>query len=112
MDTAFDEEIKTRIMLNKLIALNLQLYHAILNYAKRNRIPLSLDINLLRLAKEIEKTDTETFPKNLKLSDDFSQRKPSHDNFTESGYSLLRALVPHNPSQNQALRLFYEKSEF
>jgi hypothetical protein len=69
------------IMLNKLIQLNLSLYHAILDYAKRNGIPLPLDATLLRLADEIEKTDTETFPQ--KLSDGFSQPKPSAKDFTE-----------------------------
>ncbi len=80
----FEQEmalIKTRIMLNKLIALNLSLYHAILNYAKRKGIPLTLDSTILRLAEEIEKTDIEAFPKNLNLSDGISQKKLPDDNF-------------------------------
>lgn len=89
----FDEKMRlidTRIMLNKLIALNLQLYHGIIDYAKRNGIPLPIDVNLLSLVEEIEKTDTEIFPKNLKPSDDFSQRKPPNDNFTESIAPLFK----------------------
>lgn len=95
-DDLFQKEIelmKTKIMLNKLIALNLSLYHGILNYAKRNGIPLPIDANLLRLAEEIEKTDIETFPKNLKLSDEFSQRKPPNDNFTESIAPLFKGII-------------------
>jgi hypothetical protein len=84
----FEQEmalIKTRIMLNKLVALNLSLYHAILNYAERKGIPLTLDSNILRLAEEIEKTDIETFPQNMRLSDGISQRKEPDDNFPVPG---------------------------
>lgn len=56
------ELIQTRIMLNKLIQLNLSLYHAILNYAERKEIPISLDSTILQLVEEIEKTDIITFP--------------------------------------------------
>jgi len=60
----FNEDMKlinTRIMLNKLIQLNLSLYHAILNFAERKGIPITLDSTILRLAEEIEETDIETF---------------------------------------------------
>jgi hypothetical protein len=76
------EIIEKRIMLNKLIQLNLSLYNAILEYAKCNGVSLKFDATLLRLAKEIEETDIETFPKN-QPSDGFSQRKPSDTDFTE-----------------------------
>ena len=60
----FDEElevIKTSMMLNKLIQLNLSLYHAILNFVKRKNIALTIDFTILQLAEEIEKTDIVTF---------------------------------------------------
>jgi hypothetical protein len=56
------ELIEKRIMLNKLIQLNLSLYTAILNYAKNNGIPIAFDATILRLTQQIEKVDTETFP--------------------------------------------------
>ena len=64
VDTNFAEEmeiLKTRIMLNKLIKLNLELYNSIIQYAKENKVPLPLNLSILRLVQEIEKTDVETF---------------------------------------------------
>lgn len=81
----FQEEMKlieTRIMLNKLIQLNLSLYSRFLNYAKHNGIPLKFDATILRIVKEIEETDVEAFPK-IQSSDGFSQRKSSVKDFTE-----------------------------
>jgi hypothetical protein len=60
--------INTRIILNKLIQLNLELYTAIIGYAKRNDISLPLDATILRLVEEIEETDIETFSPSLKPS--------------------------------------------
>lgn len=61
----FQEEmdlLKTRVMLNKLIQLNLSLYHSILNFAERKSIPITLDSTILQLIEQIEETDIETFP--------------------------------------------------
>lgn len=51
------ELIRTRIKLNKLVALNLSLYNAILDYAKRKGVPLTLDSTILRLVEEIAETE-------------------------------------------------------
>ena len=84
----FQEEIellKTRTMLNKLIQLNLSLYHAILNFAERKGIPISLDSTILQLAEEIEKTDIVTFPSDDSYHEPRNRRKV---NGTEKSYSL------------------------
>jgi hypothetical protein len=83
------ELMQTRIMLNKLVALNLSLYNAILNYAKRKGIPLTLDSNILRLVEEIEKTDTVRTPKPFKLSDDWKHRDDSDGDVTEPNSRLI-----------------------
>jgi hypothetical protein len=59
------ELIKTRITLNKLLRLNISLYSAILNYAQRKGIPLTLDSEILQLVEEIEKTDEVNLAKNI-----------------------------------------------
>jgi DNA-directed RNA polymerase subunit RPC12/RpoP len=75
--------IDTRIMLNRLISLNLQLFNEIRKYAYENGIPLTFSPSILRTIKEIEETDKEAFP-----SDDFSHdpkfRRRLHRTFLES----------------------------
>lgn len=46
--------IDTKIRLNKLIALNLQLYQAIVDYTHRYNIHLPLDFKIISLLSEIE----------------------------------------------------------
>ena len=86
------EIIKKRIMLNKLIQLNLSLHNAILNYARNNDIPLSFDPTILSLAEEIKKIDIETYPTPapFKISDDsyHETRNRRRVNRTEKSYSL------------------------
>jgi hypothetical protein len=80
-DELFQEEmkiIKTRVMLNKLISINLTLFQEIRNYAHTNNIPLRFSPAILRLIDEIEKTDMEAFPPNESLQ----HRKPNKE-FTE-----------------------------
>jgi hypothetical protein len=59
--------IDTRIMLNKLIRINLELFNEIRKYAHENGIPLSFSPSILSLIDEIEKTDVECFPPNENL---------------------------------------------
>jgi hypothetical protein len=59
-DELFDERMKTidtRLRLNKLIALNLQLFNAILAYARTNNIALTFNPRILNLVKQIEAED-------------------------------------------------------
>jgi hypothetical protein len=80
-DRLFQEEMKTintRIMLNKLIYINLELFNAIRKYAYDNGIPLSFSPSILRLVNEIQKIDVECFPPNECL-----QHQKPNDKFTE-----------------------------
>ena len=96
------EIIEKRIMLNKLIQLNLSLYTAILNYAKHNGIPIAFDSTILRLTREIEKTDVETFPITNKetylnnnrrfLTDPFKKNKTDGD-LTEPWFGYFLSLI-------------------
>ena len=64
-DSLFQKEMEilgTRIMLNKLISLNLQLFNEIRKYAYENSVPLTFSPSILRLVDEIQKTDVECFP--------------------------------------------------
>jgi hypothetical protein len=88
------ELIQTRIMLNKLIELNLSLYHAILDYAERKDIPITLDSRIMQLVEQIGETDKTTFPDGLEasepnLSDDFSQDKHKRDKPTGTSQNLI-----------------------
>lgn len=59
-DRLFDERIKTidtRLKLNKLIALNLQLFNAITTYARQNDIPLPYSPQIIWLIRRIEEED-------------------------------------------------------
>ena len=59
-DKLFDERIKTidtGLRLNKLIALNLQLFNAIVVYAKQNDIPLPYSPQIMWLIRRIEEED-------------------------------------------------------
>jgi len=64
------EIIEKRIMLNKLIFLNIKLHNALITYAKSNGIPLSFDTNIIQLIEEIKKTDIEIFPQPFKIADE------------------------------------------
>lgn len=73
-DRLFQEEINARVMLNKLISINLRLFEEIRRYARDNNIPLQFSPRILRLVDEIEKTDVECFPPNESLQ----HRKPNN----------------------------------
>ena len=85
------QQLKTRIMLNKLLELNLSLYHAILNYAKRKGIPLTLDSRILQLTEEIEKTDIEII--NRRKVTPFNQKDKTDGEVTEPSFIMLLYLV-------------------
>jgi hypothetical protein len=56
----FDERMKTiatRLRLNKLIALNLQLFNTFVAYARQNNIPLTFNPRILSIIKQIERED-------------------------------------------------------
>ena len=56
----FEERMKTidaRLKLNKLIALNLQLFNAIVAYAQSNSIPLTFNPRILSIIRKIEEED-------------------------------------------------------
>jgi hypothetical protein len=80
--------IDTRIMLNKLIRINLELFNEIRKYAYDNGVPLSFSPSILRLVDEIQKTDVECFPPNENLQ----HRKPN-DKFTEPCPRLCKVFV-------------------
>jgi len=91
-DSFLDEElelVKTRIMLNKLIELNLSLYTGILNYAKRKGIPVTLDSRILQLTEEIEKTDIVTFSQPSKLSHSSRRNVTDFDNSQEGNRTMV-----------------------
>jgi len=61
-DTLFKERMKTiyvRFHLNRLIALNLQLFHEFTNYAKQNNIPLPYSPYIMRLIRKIEQEESD-----------------------------------------------------
>ncbi len=56
----FEERMRTidaRLKLNKLIALNLQLFNAIIAYAKSNSIPLTFNPRILAIVRQMEEED-------------------------------------------------------
>ena len=88
-----DKEIElnqTRIKLNKLVALNLSLYNAIINYAKRKDIPLTFDSDIISLVEEIaevDQIDISTF-----RADEFLQRNRTDKDFTEPCLAFTRLI--------------------
>lgn len=72
------ELMKTRVKLNKLVALNLSLYHAILDYAKRKGIPITIDSTILRLVEEVAETDELSLP----LADENLQHRRNDGDLT------------------------------
>ena len=76
----FWENVKildTRLMLNKLIRINKELFNEIRKCARGNGVPLTLSSSILRLANEIQKTDVECFP-----PDESSQGDKPNDKFS------------------------------
>lgn len=70
----FDERLKTidtRLRLNRLIALNLQLFNAIMAYAQTNNIPLTFNPRILSLMRKIELEDPDIIVNSRRKVTDF-----------------------------------------
>jgi hypothetical protein len=86
LDELFEERMKiidTRLKLNKLIALNLQLFNAVVAYAKLNDIPLPFNPKIMSLIEKIEKEDPDINVNYGLSSTDSLQRNKSTEDLPE-----------------------------